>query len=138
MVEDHMKDPRLAGQLAAMLGLVALVLATIGLAGVCGYLVRQRTREIGIRVALGASHLHVLRQVFAMTARSTAWGLGIGALLAAVMASLVISSLPGVRLGDTTAYMAAAAALALGALAATYLPARRALRIEPAQALRQE
>jgi predicted permease len=137
-VEEHMKDPRLAGQLAALLGLVALVLATIGLAGVCGYLVRQRTRQIGIRVALGARHLHVLAQVFAMTAQSTAWGLAIGGLLAAVLAYLVISTLPGVRLGDTAAYMAAAAALSLGALTATYLPARRALRIEPAQALRQE
>jgi predicted permease len=138
MVDEHMKDPRLAGQLAAVLGLVALVLATMGLAGVCGYLVRQRTREIGIRLALGATRRHVLAQVFAMTGRSTAWGLAIGSLLAAAIASLVISSLPGVRLGDATAYVASAAALSLGALAATYLPARRALRIAPALALRQE
>ncbi|HTU99056.1 MAG TPA: ABC transporter permease [Luteitalea sp.] len=138
IVEDHMKDPRLASRLAAALGLVALILASMGLAGVCGYLVNQRTREIGIRVALGATAWDVMRQVLATVGRSAAWGLASGALAAAVVAWLVVSTLPGVRLVDLSAYGSALVALLVGGLAASWLPARRALRIQPSEALRQE
>ena len=138
VVYRHLDEARLVGQLAATLGLVALVLAAIGVSGVCGYLVRQRTREIGLRVALGASPSQVLSVVLASIGRATAWGLGIGCLLAAVVASVMIAEVPGVRLDDVSAYAGAAATLALGGCAAAFVPARRALRLDPARALKEE
>jgi predicted permease len=136
--EAYLVSARLAGRLAATLGLVALGLATIGLSGVCGYLVRQRTREFGLRIALGATPMHVLAAVFGTTARAALWGMAAGGVLALLVAQVVANEVPGVRLGDPIPYLWAIAALGISGLAATYLPARRALRIDPAQALRSE
>jgi putative ABC transport system permease protein len=136
--EAYLVSARLAGQLAATLGLVSLGLATIGLSGVCGYLVRQRTREFGLRIALGATPRHVLTAVFGTTARATLWGIGAGAVLAWLVAQVIVNEVPGVRLGDPVAYLWAIMALGVSGVAATYLPARRALGIDPAQALRSE
>ena len=138
VVYRHLDEARLASRLAATLGLVALGLAIIGVSGVCGYLVRQRTREIGIRVALGATPSHVLGVVLGTIARATSWGLGVGTVVAVVMANAVITAVPGVRPDDATAYLGAATVLVLGGLAAAYLPARRALGLEPSRALREE
>ena len=138
VVYRHLDEARLVSRLATTLGVLALALAAIGVSGVCAYLVRQRTREIGLRVALGARPSHILAVVLGTVARATLWGAGVGALFAAVIASAVITSVPGVRLDDPTAYLGAATALLLGGLAAAYLPARRALRLEPARALRDE
>ncbi|AMY06999.1 Macrolide export ATP-binding/permease protein MacB [Luteitalea pratensis] len=138
VVYRHLDEARLASRLAATLGLVALVLAILGVSGVCGYLVRQRTREIGIRVALGATPSHVLSVVLGTVARATSWGLGVGALVAVVIANAAITAVPGVRVDDATAYLGAATALVLGGLAAAYVPARRALGLDPSRALREE
>ena len=138
VVYRHLDEARLVSRLASALGLVALILAIIGVSGVCGYLVRQRTREIGIRVALGATPAHVLAVVWGTIAHATAWGLGVGALIAVVLAKAVITSVPGVRLDDPAAYLGAAAGLVLGGLAAAYLPARRAMGLDPWRALREE
>ena len=138
VVYRHLDEARLASRLAATLGLVSLVLAIIGVSGVCGYLVRQRTREIGIRVALGARPSHVLAVVLGTIARAASWGVGVGALIAVVIANAVITAVPGVRLDDATAYLGAAVVLMFGGLAAAYLPARRAIGLEPWRALRED
>ena len=128
VVYRHLDEARLASRLAATLGLVALVLAILGVSGVCGYLVRQRTREIGIRVALGATPSHVLAVVLGTVARAASWGLGVGALVAVVIANAVITAVPGVRVDDATAYLGAAMVLVLGGLAARVPCAARSAR----------
>ena len=128
---------RIAGAVAATLGAVGLLLAAIGLYGVTSYAVGRRTREIGIRVALGADASQVLRMMLRQGAVLALTGIGIGLALAAVAAQLIGSLLAGIGVDPLT--FAAAALLFLAvALLATYLPARRALAIDPMAALRQD
>jgi len=100
--------------------------------------VRQRTREIGIRVALGASGRDVVRLVLASSARAVLAGLGVGAVGALGVSQLLRSALYGLSPLDPIAYGAVIALLAAAAFAASYVPARRALRIDPVRALRYE
>jgi ABC-type antimicrobial peptide transport system permease subunit len=138
VVYRHLDEARLTSHLAATLGSVALVLAIIGVSGVCGYLVGQRRREIGIRMALGATPSHVLAVVLGTVARAASWGLGVGVVIAVLIANTVITSVPGVRLDDAVAYFGAAAVLVLGGCSAAYVPTRRALALDPSRALREE
>ncbi|HEY3769149.1 MAG TPA: FtsX-like permease family protein, partial [Candidatus Angelobacter sp.] len=117
---------------------LALLLAAVGLYSVLAYLVTQRTREIGIRMALGAQHKHVMRLVMAHGSRLTAIGviLGIGAALA--LTRFMNSLLFGVSAKDPMTFACVVAMLALVALGACYIPARRAMRVEPMVALRDE
>jgi predicted permease len=117
---------------------LALILAAVGLYSVLAYLVTQRTREIGIRMALGAQHMHVLRLVMAHGSRLTAIGvlLGIGAALA--LTRFMSSLLFGVTARDPITFACVVAMLALVAIGACYIPARRAMRVEPMVALRDE
>jgi predicted permease len=136
-------DKQLAGSrtmagIAAMLGVFALVLAVIGMSGVFAYVVQQRTQEIGIRMALGAEPKQVIALVLAGTARAAVIGLAIGYVAAAGCAKLLAEYLYGVSPYDPRAYFEVAAILAISALAAAYLPARRATRVDPLTALRVE
>ncbi|HWF04390.1 MAG TPA: ABC transporter permease [Candidatus Angelobacter sp.] len=117
---------------------LALLLAAVGLYSVLAYLVTQRTREIGIRMALGAQHKHVMRLVMAHGSRLTAIGvlLGIGAALA--LTRFMRSLLFGVSAKDPMTFACVVAMLTLVALSACYIPARRAMRVEPMVALRDE
>jgi len=124
--------------IAGALGVFALVLAVIGMSGVFAYVVQQRTKEIGIRMALGAEPKQVIALVLAGTARAAIIGLAIGYVAAAGGAKLLAEYLYGVSPYDSRAYFEVAAILAISALAAAYLPARRATRVDPLTALRVE
>ncbi len=127
--------------LALLLGIfaaVALLLAAVGIYGVTSYGVSQRTHEIGIRIALGASSDRVLRDVVGRGVRLMLIAVAIGVAGAIGMGRLAAAVLFGVTPSDPTSLAGAAAALALVALSATYLPARRAARVDPVVALAEE
>jgi ABC-type antimicrobial peptide transport system permease subunit len=102
------------------------------------YSVEQRTREIGIRMALGAERWAVLRLVIGRCARLSALGIGIGIVGAFALSRVMSSLLYGISATDPLTYAALAAALALVSVAASWVPARRAVRVDPAVALRAE
>jgi ABC-type antimicrobial peptide transport system permease subunit len=125
----------------ATLGGVAMLLSVIGLAGLAGYTVAQRTREIGLRIALGARAIHVVRAILAPMSRPIVIGFACGALGGSAVASVLRSALPamsGLEVFDPLPYVMAmvffAAVVALSILA----PGRRGTRINPIQALRHE
>ena len=124
--------------LVSAFGSVALLLVAIGVYGLLSYLVTTRTRELGIRVALGATARDVLRLVMKSAARLTLAGLGVGLVLAIALARLGSSLLVGVRAFDPLSFVAALAIVAVCAMLASYLPARRAARLDPMVALRHD
>jgi len=121
-----------------LFGLVALSLAAVGIYGVMAYTVAQRTQEIGIRVALGASAATVLGMVVRDAMKLVGLGLVIGGVAAALLTRTAASLLSGVSATDAATYVVIAAILAAVALAAIVIPARRATRVDPMQALRSE
>jgi predicted permease len=123
---------------AGSLGLVGLLLAAIGLAAQVAYSVSRRTKEIGIRMALGARPSDVVRLEAARGARTAAFGLALGLLAALALSRLLASFLFGVGPADAVTFGAVAAILAAMSLAATLLPASRAARVDPMKALRSE
>jgi ABC-type antimicrobial peptide transport system permease subunit len=127
---------RLAAQTIGLVGLVATILAAIGLYGVIAYAVGRRTREIGIRMALGAAPGDVLRMVMGQGLSVAATGVGIGLLLSWIAARAIATTLYGVSAGDPAAWLTAVAVLIGSAALANYLPARRASRVDPSSALR--
>jgi predicted permease len=129
---------RAAAAIAGGMGLLALVLSSIGMAGVFAYVVRQRTREIGVRMALGASPRDVVRLVLGSNVRVLVVGLIVGAAGAAAASVALSKVLPGVETGDPAAYAGVAMLLAVAAAVAGVAPARRATRVDPVRALRWE
>ena len=129
---------RMAAALLAGLGIFALALAATGLYSVMAYSVAQRTQEIGIRMALGAKPADVLRMVVRGGMRLTLIGVAIGVILALALMRLAASLLVHVSASDPLVFIGAALFLAAVALAASYLPALRATRIDPNDALRCE
>ncbi len=119
-------------------GLLATGLAAIGLYGVTAFSVARRTHEIGIRMALGAQRAVILRMVLRDVAAMATVGIGVGVALSLGLARYVESQLYGVPARDILTIGAAAIVLAVVALAAGWLPARRASRVDPMLALRQE
>jgi putative ABC transport system permease protein len=117
---------------------LAMLLAAVGTYGVMAYSVADRTREIGIRVALGATRSMVIMQVLSETMKLTLAGLVIGGLAAQVLTRFISSMLFGVTSTDAVTYLGVSFVLVGVALLASYLPARRATRIDPLAALRQE
>ncbi len=129
---------KLAGSIAGSLGGVALLLAAIGLYGVTAFAVASRSREIGIRMALGANPGSVVRLMLGLGLRLVAIGGAIGLTVAIGAAQLVSGLLFGLSPLDPTAYLATVGVLAAVALVATYVPARRAAAVDPLLALRSE
>ena len=137
-VDMALMPARLAAQVASVIGLVATVLAAVGLYGVIAYAVARKTREIGIRMALGAAPGGVIGMVMRQGLTVAAAGLVVGAGLAWVAARGVASALYGVSALDPVAWGGAIVALLGSAALANYLPARRASRVDPSIALRTE
>jgi ABC-type antimicrobial peptide transport system permease subunit len=134
--DRHVGPSRSSAAIAGGMGLLARLLASLGMAGVFGYVVRQRTREIGVRMALGARPADVLRLVAGSNGRVLLGGLVVGSAGAAA-ASLGLSKvLPGVETGDPVSYAGVATLLVAAAAIAAIAPARRATRIDPVRALR--
>jgi hypothetical protein len=129
---------RAGGRMFLLFGLLALLLAVVGLYGVKSYVVAQRTREIGIRMALGARPGEVLGLVLREGAALSAVGVALGLPLAALLGRALSSMLLDVKPLDPVVFTLAPAVLALAALVATLIPARRATRVNPLSALRSE
>jgi ABC-type antimicrobial peptide transport system permease subunit len=119
-------------------GTLAMVLAAVGIYGVTAYAVAQRTREIGIRLALGAARDDVVRLVASTTARPVLAGLAVGLLLALGVSFGLRSQLYGVGAGDPPALLGTAAAIAAVAAIAAWVPIRRATRLDPSRSLAAE
>jgi len=121
-----------------VLGVIALVLASVGVYGVMSYAVSERTNEFGIRMAMGATSNDIQRLVLGKGALLTAVGMGIGLPVAFVLANALSSLLFGVKVADPIAFIVIPLVLAAVATLASYLPARRAVRVDPIAALRYE
>jgi putative ABC transport system permease protein len=137
-VDDSISTRRLTLVLLGVFSALALILAAIGIYGVMAYSVALRTQEIGIRVALGAQQQDVLRLVLGQGARIVFFGVAIGLAAAAVLTRLLASLLFSVSASDPLTFAAVAVVLVAVALLACYVPARRALRVDPIIALRYE
>jgi predicted permease len=136
-LNDQLAELALAPVAASVLGLFGLGLATVGMFGVFGYVVRLRTREIGIRIALGARSSDIIRLVLSGTSRPLIAGLAVGVLGALGASRVLRSELYGVSPFDPLTYAGVALLLSAAATAASYLPARRAARLNPTVALRE-
>jgi ABC-type antimicrobial peptide transport system permease subunit len=137
-VESSLARRRFSMLLLALFAGLALVLAAIGTYGVMAYLVKQATREIGIRVALGATPRHILTLVLSKGMAMTLGGLVLGLSGAFALTRLMRGLLFGVGATDPTTFVAISLLLAFIALLATYIPALRASRVDPAVSLRYE
>jgi predicted permease len=139
---EHMNIPLFPARMAAMVlgsfGVLALLLAAIGIYGVMSYVVAGRTREIGLRMALGADRRSVLRLSVGQGMTLAVIGLGVGLALALAAARLLTSQLYGVSPTDPATFAGVVALLASVAFLACYLPARRATKVDPMIALRYE
>ena len=129
---------RTTGVLLAAFGSVALLLAIIGLSGVVSYSVSQRTNEIGVRMALGADRLDVVRLILKQAMRLTGTGIVLGLVLSFAATRLLAGLLYGIKPGDPLTFVAVSFFLAAVAFISCYVPARRAASIEPMKALRTE
>ncbi len=138
LLASSFADRRFVMRLLGAFSLLALLLAAIGLYGVVSYTVTQRTRELGLRVALGATSRDILRLVFAGGLATVGTGLAVGVVAAFALTHFLESLLFNVRATDPWTMGGAVVSLALVALVAHWLPARRALRVDPVVALRQE
>jgi len=130
--------PRFETALLGFFAFIGLVMAVIGLYGVIAFLATQRTQEIGIRMALGASRLDILRLILREGVRLVAFGGAAGLAAAFALSRLLKSLLYGVDPHDPLSFVAVTLLLALVALAATLIPARAAMKVEPVEALRYE
>jgi len=138
VVADSVSGRTFPMQLLACFAVVALVLAAVGIAGVVSYGVTQRTQEIGIRMAFGANARDVLRMIVGGSMRWVVIGVGVGVVASLAATRLLEVLLFDVKAGDPRVLGAMAAVLAVVAFAASYLPARRATRVDPMVALRYE
>ena len=135
---QSLSRPRLLANLLGAFAGLALLLAAIGTYGVLSYMVSERRREIGIRMALGAERGTVLNSIMGQGLRLTAIGLGVGLAAAFGLTRLMESLLFGVQPSDPTTILAVVASITLIAAIACYLPAYRATRVDPVVVLRQE
>jgi len=141
-MEQHMTwplwGPSLAATLALAFGVIALLLSSIGLYSVMAYVVSQRTKEVGIRMALGASRHDVLKMITSQGMRLAIVGAALGLVLALLLAKVMSSLLIGVSGYDVTTFVIVSVVLSVVAFVASYLPARRATKVNPLVALRYE
>jgi len=137
-VSDNFNQERLIARLTMLFGLLALVLASVGLYGITSYAVARRTGEIGLRMALGADRSNVVRLVLRGAFVQVGLGLALGIPIALAGGRYMADQLFGVRSYDPLSIAMAAVILSAAAALAGFIPARRAASIEPMQALRTE
>ena len=137
-VADSIENKRFTMVLLGVFAMLALLLASIGIYGVLSYMVGQRTREIGVRMALGAQRVDVLRMVLSDGVRMTVIGVGLGIAAALGLTRLMAGMLFGVKPLDPATFFAVPVLLSLVALFACYVPARKAMKVDPMEALRQQ
>ena len=130
--------PRFRSYLIGAFAFLALALAAVGIYGVVSYVTEQRTSEIGIRMALGAQPQDVLALVIKQFTGVTALGLAAGLAAALVLTRFISSFLYGIRAMDTATFLGVSVVISASTLAACYVPARRAMRVDPIAALRHE
>jgi ABC-type antimicrobial peptide transport system permease subunit len=138
LAEIQLAPVRTASRISSFLGGLSLLITLSGLYGVISYLVNQRTREIGIRIALGATPMSVLQFVVGQSIRTTVAGLAVGILLAVAASKLLASGLAGINWFDLAAYTAGPLMVILAGALAALGPAGRAARVNPADTLRAE
>jgi len=129
---------RMGGLLASIVGALGLLLACMGVYGMVSYSVAQRTKEIGIRMALGAERIQVLQLVMSEGFRPILWGIAIGIVASAGVSRALSATLFGLSPLDTVSFAGVSLLLTAIALLATWLPARRATEVDPMVALRYE
>jgi predicted permease len=137
-VSLNVNDDRVAMTIGLALALAALLLAAVGLYGAMSYSVAQRTREIGVRLALGAVPRHIRGIVIGQGLRLALVGSGLGVVLGVWLGRLIEARLYGVTPGDVTSFALSAGVLTSVALVASWAPARRAMRVDPVEALRMD
>jgi putative ABC transport system permease protein len=137
-VADSLVRPRFLSLLLGAFSVIALALAAVGIYGVMAYSVSQRTQEIGVRVALGARSSDVLKMVLGQGTKLAAVGVGIGLAGAFALTRVMSTLLFEVSVTDPATFAAVVALLAIVALLACYIPARRATKVDPLIALRCE
>ncbi len=138
IIADSLAARRFSMILLGLFAALALALACVGVYGVISYLAGQRTHEIGLRMALGAQRRDVLRLIFGDGAKMALAGVAVGIAASAALTRLMANLLFGVSAYDPLTFLAVACLLILVALAASYIPARRAMRVDPMVALRYE
>jgi predicted permease len=137
-LQQRLDKERGASSVLGVFGGLALLLAALGLYGVMAYAVAQRTREVGVRMALGAARLQVLRQFVGEGVRLAAVGLVIGLVIAAALTRVIAQFLYGITPTDVLTFALCAAVLGSVAAVASFIPARRAAQVDPMVALRYE
>ena len=138
IIHDELVGERLMATLSGFFGVLAAMLAVVGLYGVMSYMVARRTHEIGIRMTLGARSGEITRMIIREAGVLLAAGLGVGILLSLAGGRAASSVLFGLKAYDPLTLIMAVALLSLIALAASYVPARRATKVDPMVALRYE
>jgi putative ABC transport system permease protein len=138
VVDDSLMQERFVAQLGVFFGLSALLLACVGLYGALSYATTCRTREIGIRLALGAGRNEAMKLILKQGMRLVLAGIALGLPSALAVSRAMKALLFGLGAADPTTYVAAPLLLTLVALLACYLPARRATKVDPVIALRRE
>ncbi|HEV2379823.1 MAG TPA: FtsX-like permease family protein [Terriglobia bacterium] len=138
LLSDSVSQPRFRTLLLGVFAGLALLLAAVGIFGVMAYVVSRRTQEIGVRMALGASRTSVLGMVLGEGLRVVLIGVAIGLVEAFALSRLIKSLLFGVEAADPATFIAVPLVMIVVALAACYVPARRATKVDPMVALRYE
>jgi ABC-type antimicrobial peptide transport system permease subunit len=138
IVRDALQPWRFALSLLGGLAGLAVVLTGVGLFAVISYLVRERTKELGVRMALGASPGNVMKLVLSQSLKLTLLGTGIGLALTFTVVRLMTSMVYAIDPNDPATFLVVALSVAAISILAAYVPARRAARIEPLAALREE
>jgi len=138
IISDSLAARRFSMVLLGIFAALALTLSCVGIYGVLSYLAGQRTHEIGIRMALGAQRSDVLRLILGHGAKMALIGVAVGVVASLALTRLMDKLLFGVNAYDPLTFIAVACLLILVALAASYIPARRAMRVDPTVALRYE